>query len=201
MNKRARIMVAVCLILGAALVIWAVSTVPEAPEQLPQPEQKIMSYEGNTLSEEKDGRKLWDLTSEKIDVDVDTQDMHLTGITGHFYAEDGRTAELKAEGGIYNGKSKDVKLSGNIMVTYSDGAILTSKELEWKNEAEVLTATGDVKATREDVLITADQVEAREGFNKIKATGHAHIEKNEEKAKAMAAEQRGGKTDEKEQNN
>ena len=197
MSKKARILVAAIGAVAIALVVWAVSTVPEAPVPQVQPEKRIMSYDGNTISEEKNGRKLWDLTSEKIEVDVDTQDMKLTGITGHFYAEDGKLAELKADGGVYGGKSKDVKLSGNIIVTYSDGAVLTSKELEWKNEAEILTASGDVKATREDVLITADKLEASESFNKIKAIGHAHIERDADKAKAMAAEQTGGKSDEK----
>lgn len=197
MSKKARILVAAIGAVAIALVVWAVSTVPEAPAPQVQPEKRVMSYDGNTISEEKNGRKLWDLTSEKIEVDVDTQDMKLTGITGHFYAEDGKLAELKADGGVYGGKSKDVKLSGNIIVTYSDGAVLTSKELEWKNEAEILTASGDVKATREDVLITADKLEASESFNKIKAIGHAHIERDADKAKAMAAEQTGGKSDEK----
>lgn len=197
MSKKARILVAAIGAVAIALVVWAVSTVPEAPVPQVQPEKRVMSYDGNTISEEKNGRKLWDLTSEKIEVDVDTQDMKLTGITGHFYAEDGKLAELKADGGVYGGKSKDVKLSGNIIVTYSDGAVLTSKELEWKNEAEILTASGDVKATREDVLITADKLEASESFNKIKAIGHAHIERDADKAKAMAAEQTGGKSDEK----
>lgn len=197
MSKKARILVAVIGAAAVMLVVWAVSTVPDAPKPQEQPEKRVMSYDGNTISEEKNGRKIWDLTSDKIEVDVDTKDMKMAGITGHFYAEDGKVAELKADSGIYGGESKDIKLTGNIIVTYSDGAVLTSQELEWKNSAETLTASGEAKATREDVLMTADRIEASESFNKLKAVGHAHIEKNAEKAKAMAAEQTGGKSDEK----
>ena len=197
MINRARLLTGAAVVASAALVVWAVSTVPEAPQVVPEPERKVMSYEGNTLSEEKNGRKLWDLTSENIEVDVDTQDMKLTGITGHFYAEDGKTAELKAKSGVYNGRSKDVKLNDDIIITYSDGAVLTGKEMEWKNEAELLIVSGDVKATKGDALLTADKLEASESFNKIKAMGHAHIERDAEKAKAMAAQQTGGKSDEK----
>ena len=55
-----------------------------------------------------------------------------------------------------------------------------------------------MKSVREDLLITADKIESSDSFNKIKAVGHAHLEKNEEKAKAMAEEMKksGGKTDE-----
>ena len=198
MSIRAKALAAVIAVLAAGLVVWAVATVPDAPKIVPQPDKKTMSYDGNTISEEKNGRKIWELTSEHIEVDVDTQDVTMQGITGHFYAEDGKVAELKAESGVYGGKSKDIKLTGGIVVTYSDGAILVSKELEWKSQEEILTALGDVKSVREDLLITADKIESSDSFNKVKAVGHAHLEKNEEKAKAMAEEMKksGGKTDE-----
>ena len=198
MNNRTKALAAVLAALAVGLVVWAVATVPDAPKIVPQPENKTMSYDGNTISEEKNGRKIWELTSEHIEVDVDTQDVTMQGITGHFYAEDGKVAELKAESGVYGGKSKDIKLTGGIVVTYSDGAILVSKEMEWKSQEEILTALGDVKSVREDLLITADKIESSDSFNKVKAVGHAHLEKNEEKAKAMAEEMKksGGKTDE-----
>ena len=198
MSNRAKALAAVIAALAVGLVVWAVATVPEAPTIVPQPENKTMSYDGNTISEEKNGRKIWELTSEHIEVDVDTQDVTMQGITGHFYAEDGKVAELKAESGVYGGNTRDIRLKGGIFVTYSDGAILVSQELEWKNQEEILTALGDVKSVREDLLITADKIESSDSFNKIKAVGHAHLEKNEEKAKAMAEEMKksGGKTDE-----
>ena len=198
MSIRAKALAAVIAVLAAGLVVWAVATVPDAPKIVPQPDKKTMSYDGNTISEEKNGRKIWELTSEHIEVDVDTQDVTMQGITGHFYAEDGKVAELKAESGVYGGQSKDIKLTGGIVVTYSDGAILVSKELEWKSQEEILTALGDVKSVREDLLITADKIESSDSFNKVKAVGHAHLEKNEEKAKAMAEELKksGGKKDE-----
>ena len=198
MSIRAKALAAVIAVLAVGLVVWAVATVPDAPKIVPQPDKKTMSYDGNTISEEKNGRKIWELTSEHIEVDVDTQDVTMQGITGHFYAEDGKVAELKAESGVYGGKSKDIKLTGGIVVTYSDGAILVSKEMEWKSQEEILTALGDVKSVREDLLITADKIESSDSFNKVKAVGHAHLEKNEEKAKAMAEELKksGGKKDE-----
>ena len=198
MSIRAKALAAVIAVLAAGLVVWAVATVPDAPKIVPQPDKKTMSYDGNTISEEKNGRKIWELTSEHIEVDVDTQDVTMQGITGHFYAEDGKVAELKAESGVYGGQSKDIKLTGGIVVTYSDGAILVSKEMEWKSQEEILTALGDVKSVREDLLITADKIESSDSFNKVKAVGHAHLEKNEEKAKAMAEELKksGGKKDE-----
>lgn len=204
MNKRGKVLIAAAGALAVGLIVWATATVPEAPVIQDNNEQKIMTYDGNTISEEKNGRKIWELTADHMEVDVKTQDMSMEGITGHFYAEDGTITDLKADSGVYGGKSKDVKLTGNIRITSSDGAILTSKEMEWQNQKEILSAIGDVRAVREDVFITADRVDSSDGFNKVKAKGHAHVERNEEKAKQMAEEmakeqpkeQSGGKADE-----
>jgi LPS export ABC transporter protein LptC len=199
MSRKGKALAAVITLLFIGLVVWTVRSIPTGhlPMQTTD-DSRVMSYDGNTISEEKNGRKIWELTSEHIEVDVDTQDVTMQGITGHFYAEDGKVAELKAESGVYGGKSKDIKLTGGIVVTYSDGAILVSKEMEWKSQEEILTALGDVKSVREDLLITADKIESSDSFNKVKAVGHAHLEKNEEKAKAMAEELKksGGKKDE-----
>ncbi len=44
----------------AGLIVWAVTSVPEIPEQTDAPQgPRIMSYADNTLSEERDGRTVW----------------------------------------------------------------------------------------------------------------------------------------------
>lgn len=200
MSKKARVLAAIFGILAVGMIVWAVTSVPETPVIHEDKGPKVMTYENNTISEEKNGHKVWEITSEKMDVDVKTQDMKMEVISGHFYAEDGSVADIKADSGVYGGKSKDMKLKGNIKVTNSDGSILTCDEMAWKNKAEILEAIGNVRAVREDVLITADRVESSDGFNKVKAMGHAHVERNEEKArelaKDMSMEQSGGKSDE-----
>lgn len=200
MTNKAKFLAAAFGVLAIGLIVWSVSSVPEAPVIQEETGPKVMTYDGNTISEEKDGHKIWEITSEHMEVDIHAQDMTMTGITGRFYAKDGSVANLKADSGVYGSKSKDVKLTGNIKVTNSDGAVLTCEEMHWLNKEEILAAIGKVSAVREDVLLTADRVESADGFNKVKAKGHAHIEKNEmkarEMAKAMLAEQTGGKADE-----
>ena len=200
MTNKAKFLAAAFGVLAVGVIIWSVYSVPEAPVIQEETGPKVMTYDGNTISEEKDGHKLWEITSEHMEVDLNTQDMSMTGITGHFYAKDGSVADLKADSGVYGSKSKDVKLKGNIKVTNSDGTVLTCEEMQWLNKEEILAAIGKVSAVRDDVLLTADRVESADGFNKVKAKGRAHIEKNEMKAREMAkvmlAGQTGGKADE-----
>lgn len=182
MDKKRKLLLAAGLALFAALVVWAVSTVPERPElpEKPQVDNKIMSYDGNEISEEKDGRKIWDLTAEHIEVNIDTKDASLESLSGHFYMEDGRVVEVKADKGTYTNATKDIAITGNVMVKNSDGTQLTSDELRWEAAKEILAAIGNAKAVKDDLLATGDRIESSDGFNKFKIIGKAHLVKGGE---------------------
>ena len=160
-----------------AVIVWAVMTVPDQKPNNEQDGGVVISYDGNELSEEKNGRKIWDLTAEHIDVDVDKHITRMTKLKGHFYAEDGRVTEVTADNGQYDEKSRDVVISGNVNVSNSDGAKLTSKELAWQAKEGILTAKGEARITKDDMLAEGDQIESRDGFNKIKVSGKAHLVK------------------------
>ena len=85
MSKRNKILLALGIAVFAALVVWAVATVPEAPQQTEQSQDtKVMTYDGNTIREEKDGRTIWELTVEHIQVDVESKNVTLEKLTGKF---------------------------------------------------------------------------------------------------------------------
>jgi LPS export ABC transporter protein LptC len=182
MSKMHKGLIAVAVAAFAALVVWAVATVPEPPAkpEAPVEENKVMRYDGNEISEEKNGRKIWDLTAEHIDVNIETRDAVLENLQGHFYAEDGRVVEVKASKGTYAEGTKDIVLSGNVEIKNSDGAQLNSDELRWDAQKEILAAIGNAKAVKEDMLATGDRIESSDGFNKIKISGKAYLRRGGE---------------------
>ena len=93
-----KILVGIGIAAFASLVTWAVTSVPEAPKvQNETSDSKVMSYDGNTISEEKDGHKIWELTAEHIEIDTDSKDVKLEKLQGHFYAKDGRVVSVNAD--------------------------------------------------------------------------------------------------------
>lgn len=51
---------------------------PKAPVQTAEAEQAAtLSYVGNSITEEKDGKRLWELGAETIEIDVTTKNMKL----------------------------------------------------------------------------------------------------------------------------
>lgn len=162
----------------ASLVTWAVTSVPEAPKvQNETSDSKVMSYDGNTISEEKDGHKIWELTAEHIEIDTDSKDVKLEKLQGYFYAKDGRVVSVNADNGSYSNATKDIALTGNVSIENSDGAKLTSDELKWTAKDEVLAAVGSAVAVKDDMRATGDTIESTDGFNKIKIIGHANLSK------------------------
>ncbi len=178
MNRIGKISVFVGAALAAALVAWAVKTVPEPPPLVTKDDSpRIMSYDGNVISEEKDGKKVWDVSAKTSRVDIDTQNAEMEEITGHFYAKDGRTVTLTANHGIYISKEKTIHLDGNIEAVTTDGIKLTSAKLTWNGKEEILSAEEDAVLTKDDMKVTADKIESLNGFSQIRAVGHAHLEK------------------------
>ena len=60
----------------------------------------------NTLKEEKDGREIWELSSEHMDIDTGTGNVELTKVSGKFYDDKGREVALTADHGSYTGRCR-----------------------------------------------------------------------------------------------
>ena len=186
MDKKTKILVAVGIFLFICLIIWTVRTTPQAPD----PKERIdppttMEYEGNTIVEEKNGVKIWEISSEKVRVDSTTQIAEFDKVSGKFYQEDGKVLQLTAKNGTYNQVTKDVHLEGDLEVLDGDGGKLTSKNLDWIGAEEILIANEDVKIFKDDMQAFGDRAESKDGFQHFFLKGNARIlkgVKNDEKS-------------------
>ena len=145
-----------------------------------------MEYEGNTIVEEKDGVKLWELTTEKVRVDTVTQIAEFDKVSGKFYQENGKVLELTANNGTYDQRSRDVHVEGDVVVLDGDGGKLTSKNLDFKGAEEILIANEDVKIFKDDMQAFGDRAESKDGFKHFFLKGHARVlkgVKNDEELK------------------
>ncbi len=185
MERNGKILVAIIVGLFVALVIWVVSTTPDAPppiEKLEPP--STMEYEGNTITEEVRGVRIFEVTSGKMVVDAQTQNAEFENIRGKFYQRDGRFVEFSARRGNYNHQSGDIHIEGEISVSDSDGAQLISDKLDWLGDAGKLIATENVQIFKDDMRAYADRAEATNGLRHFKLTGNARVLKGVENKKS-----------------
>lgn len=177
MDKYKKPLLGLVVVVFIAVIAWTVMTVPEAPStgDTPVTTGTTMTYDGNTISETKNGRTLWELTAEHIEMNADTQDLTLEKVTGKVYGADGREVTLQADKGIYTDKMKDITLTDNIAITSNDGMSLKCNELKWLGSDEILAAIGNVEAVKGDMRATGDRIESSDAFAKFKIIGHAHL--------------------------
>ncbi len=182
MSTRWKILSGITALLFVSLIVWVVRTTPETPPPIDKIETPAtMSYGGNTITEEQNGVKIWDLTAESMEVETQTQNVMMKNLTGHFYQKDGNVIELRAKNGMYNQATKDVHVDTDVVVTTKDGAKMTGDSLDWRAAEGMLVARGKAKVTKDDMLAEGDLIEARDGLQKIKIQGNAHIVKGVKK--------------------
>lgn len=177
MSTRAKIFTAIGIILFVCLIVWVVRTTPDTPPPIKNvAPPTVMEYEGNTITEEKDGKIIWELTSEKMRIDSVTQNIELDGVTAKFYQhDDEKSWTLTADKGIYYDSDSIIHVEGNVKVTNSDGAELTSDQLEWLGEEDTLAAIGNVKISKDDMRAYGDIAYSDNGFRHFGLLGHAKV--------------------------
>lgn len=177
MSTRGKILTAAAIIFFMCVVVWVVRTTPTEPPPLEKFDPPtVMEYEGNTITEEKDGVIIWELTCEKMRIDTITQNMELDGITGKFFQHDqDKSWELKAKRGVYYKSDGNIFVEGDVEVTNSDGAKLTCDKLEWLNAEEKVIANGNVKISKDDLRAFGDTAYSNDNFKHFGLIGNARV--------------------------
>jgi LPS export ABC transporter protein LptC len=179
MKKTTGILIACVMIVLAGSLYYFLKDEPLVPK-LPEVAQKTqetskMSYAGNTITEEDNGKKLWELKAETIEMDAETKNVLLHNINGTFYQDKGGKIDITAPEGFIDDKTKEIKLSAKVHAVASDGGTFTANEARWSGKEKYFYGSGDVIVTKEDTVITGDKLESDANMEKIKMSGHAKV--------------------------
>lgn len=151
---------------------------PEAPVQAANVEQvSTLSYAGNSITEEKDGKPLWQIGAEFIEIDVATKNTTMKNIKGTFYQANGGKIDITAPGAVLDSKTKDIVMTGNVHAIASDGTTFTAEETRWSGQQEYFYGSGNVLLTKDETVMTGDKIESDANMTKVKIYGNAKIVK------------------------
>lgn len=180
MKKTTYLIIAcVVLFLGGCLYYFLKDepVTPKEPVQVATSESTSLSYVGNSITEEKDGKRLWELQAETIDIDSNTKNMKFKNIKGVFYQDNGGKIDISAPEAAVDSKTKEIVMVGKIKAIASDGTTFAAQEIRWSNLEQRFYGSGDVSLTQDDTVMTGDQIESDRNMSKIKVSGHANIVK------------------------
>lgn len=179
MKKTTYVMSACFMILLAGCLYYFLKDEPFQPKETVV-ESKVeqattLSYTGNSITEEKDGKRLWELGAETIDVDVNTKNVTLKNIKGTFYQDNGGKIEITAPVAFMDSKTKDISMSGKVHAVSSDGGDFTAQETRWSEKDQLFYGSGEILFKKNDTVMSGDKLQSDKNMVNIKLSGHAKI--------------------------
>lgn len=172
---------ALLLLLSGLTYYYLKDEPPKQPEAVETgaPQKIGLSFSGNTITEEKNGRKVFELSAETIEMNPDTKDIILKTLTAVFYSEDGKTVTLTGLEGLLNGQSHSLTIQGEVTAQSSDGATLQAGKIRYEPQEEKFYGENGVIVERPDARLTGDRLESDKDLTQLKVAGRAHIVKKE----------------------
>jgi LPS export ABC transporter protein LptC len=148
-------------------------TPPPPVEEAKSDPAANITFNGSSIVERKDGKKLWELSAESVQVDPNSKKVSLNNLKGILYREDGGRIDLVAREGLYDTASKEIFLEGEVKAVSSDGAVFTAAKARWATTERHMYGSGGITLTREDTVITGDKIDSDANMEKVKVQGNA----------------------------
>ena len=136
-----------------------------------------MAFSGSHLTETQDGKPLWDLTARVMEVDPKTQFVYMTDLTGAFFREDGTRIDVTGREAVVDSKTHNVELTGGFRLKASDGPEFSADKGRYAAKEHKIFASGSIRGTKEDYVLTANELETDDKFDLIVVRGNARIVK------------------------
>ncbi|MDR3348316.1 MAG: LPS export ABC transporter periplasmic protein LptC [Acidaminococcales bacterium] len=170
LKKYRYIMIAAAL--AIAVVWWLLEGGPVGP---PSGHREVgaanIVMTGGRIAEEKDGKKIWEMTAETIEIDSKTGQNTLIGVKGRLYRQAGGAIDIAAGGGTYDPENAEIFLSGGVTAVYSEGWRLKCREIKWDSAKGLISARGDAEFTKDGLLVYGSEIQADRELTKIKVAG------------------------------
>lgn len=134
-----------------------------------------VTFAGSSIVEQLDGKKQWEITAETVQVNNSTKRAQFLNFKAIFYRQDGSKLDLVGRQAEYDTKTKDINMSGDFKATDSNGAVFTGAQGRWAAGERRFYGSGGITLTREDTVVTGDNIESDEHLEKVKVSGNARV--------------------------
>lgn len=136
-----------------------------------------MAFSGSKLTEDQDGKRIWELTARVMEVDPKTRWVYLTDLEGVLFCADGTHIMVTAKNAVVDPQTRNLEMSGAMNMKASDGPTFTAEKGRYVAKDRRIFATGSIRATKDDYVLTANELETDDKFDMIVVKGKARIVK------------------------
>ena len=136
-----------------------------------------MAFSGTSMVEEQDGQKLWELSARVMEVDAKTHWVYMSDMVGVLHRKDGTKIDFTAKNAVADPKTRNIEMTGRIDMKASDGATFSADKGQYVAKDRKIFASGSIRATKDDAVLTANEMETDDRFEYIVVKGNARIVK------------------------
>lgn len=127
------------------------------------------------ITETNEGKKFWEVVAESADYDKGAAAMTLNSIKGNFYKNNEIVLSVEAPLAIYDSAKKEVILKNGARAANNKNVLITAKEIRWAGTTDTITATGNVRITQDNkMLTTSDKSVFNSDFTNLKLSGNSN---------------------------
>jgi len=105
------------------------------------------------LVEDKEGKRTWELEAKSIQQEQDTKVLILEDVKVTYYSKEGRTFTVTGKKGKVNQESKDVEITGDVVLTTSDGYRLRTDSAAYTHQTRKVSTPDPVEIEGELVRL------------------------------------------------
>ena len=113
-KNKTPLIVAIVIILFSIALYVSFKDHDEQNEQLSQKTDRLVEFNGSQLEEKKDGKLVWRLTAERIQVDPDTKILYITHPQAVIADVDGKELTIDADKGTVDQTHKKMEINAPI---------------------------------------------------------------------------------------
>lgn len=99
---------------------------------------------GMRMIETQEGRKEWELQSDKATRDLAKSLLNLENVKAVFFSDSGVTFTVTGDRGLVKEKSKNLHVEGNVITRSSNGYIFKTESIDYNSEQRLLTGPSHV---------------------------------------------------------
>ena len=136
------------------------------------------------------GRTKWEMKSHSATF-LESDRVRLEGVELLIFGDkDGETLTIRGDRGEVNQRTNNIKITGNVHGVSSDGWLLTTEELYWRDaRGRIYTPPGvEVTITQEDSVVVGEELDADPGLETVQLSNATGISSSEGKGSEEPAD-------------
>ncbi len=157
--RKTKIVILLLIVLIGGVVLVSLLTnlrgrkAPEAVEKV-STEGADMRLKKIRFVEDKQGQKTWELEAESVNQYQEQNMLVLEDVKLTFYTKEGRVIYLTGKQGKVYQDSKDVDLTGDVVLTSSDGYQLKTHSASYRHSEKMVSTSDPVEIEGEQIQLT-----------------------------------------------